>query len=59
MEAMDAQDTADLLARLKRAKERWLADEVFRDTAAHDWPAALEEYHLTAPQTPTRAVLAP
>jgi len=59
MEAMDAQDTADLLARLKRAKERWLADEVFRDKAAHDWPAALEEYHLTAPQTLTRAVLAP
>ena len=56
---MDASDDTALLAHLKRVKERWLADEAFRDKAARDLAAALEEYHLTAPQTLVRAVLAP
>ncbi|MDD9807574.1 MAG: hypothetical protein OXU34_04790 [Gammaproteobacteria bacterium] len=56
---MDASDDAALLARLKRVKERWIADEAFRDKAARGWPAALEEYHLAAPETLARAVLGP
>ncbi len=56
---MDAPGTADLLARLKRAKERWLVDDAFRDKVARDWQAAFDEYHLTAPQTLTRAILSP
>ncbi len=54
---MSGSDTASLFAHLKRAKERWLADEVFRDKAARDWPAALREYHLSAPEQLVRAVV--